>query len=134
MEYQKYLNTAHWQNTKKRLIKQKGRICKICESNKKIHIHHKTYKDNLNQSILFKERNHNLIPLCSSCHSTWHSTHKYLEIRPMDYVRAKLLLKLGATRKQAIKLCVDRRLGIEWLRQKINSKILFPHWGILPFN
>lgn len=129
MIYSQYLKTQYWQTTRTRIIDIKGKGCKFCEDEERPNIHHKIYNDN-NGSILFREQNHHLIPLCAKHHRLWHATYGYRQIKPMDYVRGKLLLKLGATDKQAVLLCTNRTLGIDFLRKQLLLNNPFPIWGM----
>lgn len=70
--YKEYLQSKHWKNLKKRYKNSKLiQKCYICDSNKNINIHHKTYKR------IGNERLNDLIPLCKECH---YLTHKALKI------------------------------------------------------
>jgi len=57
-----YLQSAHWQEVRKRKLKQAGYKCEACGAKVKLDIHHLTYQR------LGKERLSDLQALCRSCH------------------------------------------------------------------
>lgn len=106
MDYKEYLKSKKWQWKRNLVLKQHGSICKICESTKQIHIHHKRY-ENSGGSILGRERTSDLVPLCSSCHSLWHSTHGYSPISNRIIKNIVFLLKLGGNKKDSFIVAQD---------------------------
>ena len=71
--YQKYLNSIHWKNLKKRFKNSKifKHKCYCClKTNRPISIHHKSYKR------LGDEPLNHLIALCQECHELVHKTFK----------------------------------------------------------
>ena len=67
LPYQEYLQTDHWQETRKRALKRAGFKCQLCSSNGKLHVHHRTYEN------LGNENNADLIVLCETCHGKFHN-------------------------------------------------------------
>jgi len=57
-----YLRSEHWQEVRKRKLKQAGYACEICHKKTKLDIHHLTY------IRLGNERLDDLQALCRSCH------------------------------------------------------------------
>lgn len=69
-EYNEYLKSEHWKNTKTRFRKSKlKKHCAVCGTKNELNLHHKTYKR------LHKENLNDLIFLCKSCH---YDVHKFL--------------------------------------------------------
>jgi hypothetical protein len=67
MNYQAYLNSRHWQNTRRRKLKAAHHRCRICRrTDLQLHVHH------LNYDCLGRERNRDLRVLCHECHSRLH--------------------------------------------------------------
>jgi len=88
MNYKDYLQSEHWQNKRKEVISKQGNRCRICNSNKNLNIHHRTYRQ-YGKSILGHELNLFLLPLCRDCHVLWHKYHGYKRI-PFPSIRWKL--------------------------------------------
>lgn len=65
-EYQKYLNSPHWQKIRQAVFKEYGHRCDHCGSPKNLHIHHITYEH------LGEEEISDLVPLCEDCHKRLH--------------------------------------------------------------
>ena len=68
MNYQDYLQSAHWKDVKQRYYRSKfKKECFICgKKNLPLHLHHRTYKR------LGKEKLNDLILLCENCHHLLH--------------------------------------------------------------
>ena len=65
--YQKYLNSDHWKNLRKKAMERDNYTCQICHK-KATEVHHLTY-ENLNKEHLFE-----LVALCHNCHiNTYHN-------------------------------------------------------------
>lgn len=64
--YAEYLQTDHWQETRKRALKRARFKCQLCSRNGTLHVHHRTYEN------LGDESNADLIVLCESCHGKFH--------------------------------------------------------------
>lgn len=74
--YNQYLKSQHWQNIRNRYYKSKLPkrinnicVCRVCEQDKPLSLHHRTYKN------MGNERLNDLILLCSECHHLAHSIH-----------------------------------------------------------
>jgi hypothetical protein len=64
--YGDYLQSAHWQNLRKRKIDSAGGRCQICNFNDSLSVHHRTY-DRLGAEPL-----EDLTVLCRHCHGLFH--------------------------------------------------------------
>jgi len=73
ISYMNYLITDHWE-IQKRKIHKRHKTCVACNSDKNLHVHHRTYK---NKGDVGKESN-DLFLLCKECHNL---IHKH---RPID--------------------------------------------------
>lgn len=88
VNYHSYLQSDHWKKTRARTILLQGSKCRVCGSSKNINIHHRRYKYN-GKSILGREINQTLLPLCQDCHNLWHKLHGLKRI-PFPTLRHKL--------------------------------------------
>lgn len=68
--YFKYLKSAHWKAIKK-LALQMYKSCVLCNSKKKLNVHHRNY-DHLYNEIITED----LIVLCKDCHCLYHGIEK----------------------------------------------------------
>lgn len=66
--YYAYINSKEWEAKKKDYYSRHFKICAICSSIKRINLHHATYRE------FGKEKDEDLVPLCSGCHSELHRT------------------------------------------------------------
>jgi len=67
MDYKEYLQTEHWKETRYKALRKANFRCELCNSNNKLHVHHKTYENR------GKELPQDLICLCEGCHSKFHN-------------------------------------------------------------
>ena len=70
--YHKYLQSNHWKKKRQDFLESKlyKNGCEICNSTKKINIHHKTYKRIGNEKL------NDLTALCEECHLKLHEELK----------------------------------------------------------
>jgi hypothetical protein len=73
LPYKVYLETTHWNKTRKRILKFDGWKCVKCGSKKSLKVHHRTY-ERLGQELL-----EDLVTLCSVCHATLHGSGKPID-------------------------------------------------------
>lgn len=66
MPYKEYLQTEHWQRLRQQTLRRQHFMCQLCNSRKKLHVHHRTYKNR------GEEQPWDLIVLCESCHRKFH--------------------------------------------------------------
>jgi len=64
--YEAYIASAAWQTKRRAALKAAGRRCQICNSPKRLDVHHRTYKR------FGQERPGDLTVLCRSCHDLYH--------------------------------------------------------------
>jgi hypothetical protein len=89
VNYKDYLKTKHWKNKREEVLMKQGNKCRICGSEIKIQIHHRRYKLPNGDSVLGKEPNCFLLPVCNDCHSLWHKLKGFKKI-PFPTLRRKL--------------------------------------------
>ena len=77
MDYSDYLNTPHWQATRRRKLDTVGNQCEKCGRPGMVDVHHLTYER------VGKERMSDLQVLCPLCHVKAHGNEPTLE----DYER-----------------------------------------------
>lgn len=87
MIYRDYITSDKWKKRKQDYFETHIRKCRACNSSKRIHLHHKTYRR------LGDERDADLIPLCHICHSSLHRSQKKsgqnLWIATEEFIRRK---------------------------------------------
>jgi hypothetical protein len=69
-QYLEYLNSPEWVEKTTLAKERAGHKCQLCNSNKKLNTHHRTYERIKN------ELESDLIVLCEKCHSTFHGIIK----------------------------------------------------------
>lgn len=85
MTYRDYLKTDHWQKIRQaKILKKRGNICRLCAKKSAIDVHHRTYKK------IGAERLKDLAPICRSCHTLIHSTHRQYPHLSLKQVFARL--------------------------------------------
>lgn len=67
MPYEDYLKTLEWQEKRDQALERDGYRCRNCNSNEKLHVHHRTYIRRGNEEI------NDLTTLCNDCHEHFHS-------------------------------------------------------------
>jgi len=65
--YAQYLQTEHWQKTRKKALRRAKRKCQLCSNSENtLHVHHNNYEN------LGNEDNADLVVLCDKCHAAYH--------------------------------------------------------------
>jgi 5-methylcytosine-specific restriction endonuclease McrA len=70
VNYQDYLQTEHWQQTRERALDRAEHHCQICHCIERLEVHHNTYTN------LGHERDADLVVLCDRCHELFHDSKK----------------------------------------------------------
>lgn len=70
-EYKIYLQSDWWKFKRREKIQKTGGKCEVCNSNKKLIVHHIYYSHN-GKSILYAEQDIDLAVLCKYCHNRLH--------------------------------------------------------------
>jgi len=70
MSYNKYLETDYWKGIRNSVCERDDNKCRLCNSNEKICVHHRTYE------YIGEENLNELITLCNNCHYAFHKTHE----------------------------------------------------------
>ena len=94
-EYQAYLNSNEWQETRQRIFKRDNFRCVKCGESKNLHVHHITYEN------LGEEKDADLVTLCDKCHK---STHK---LSVNDYLAYALSYAATPTEKNAVRRAIN---------------------------
>lgn len=116
--YQEYLASEHWKFVQEwHYQKKANRSCKICETQTKLQIHHRTYKLD-GKSVLYHEHELEspgvLVTLCYRCHSFWHLGNKDIIFKKKFLYRIRNLIKAGVSVAEAITICS----GSRWEKNK----------------
>lgn len=96
-EYKEYLKTDHWKKKREETFIKQGRKCRICGSEKELHIHHRSYRYK-GESTLFKEINASLLVICKDCHFLWHELQGHKRI---PFPRLRRVLSQGIDKRTA---------------------------------
>ena len=75
MPYADYLQTPEWQARRKVMLRQAGYRCQVCNTDRLLHVHHRTYERR------GMEQPADLITLCGDCHKLFHDNGK-LTVEP----------------------------------------------------
>jgi uncharacterized protein with ATP-grasp and redox domains len=94
MNYNLYLQTKHWKQTRAERLEGESGHCYICLTTKNIQVHHTKYD-------LFQEKRKNLLPLCNSCHKLLHKYYGHGRINKHYIIKSKRLIKYGVKKKWA---------------------------------
>jgi hypothetical protein len=65
--YYAYLKTPQWETLRRHALERDGQRCRICNSAKFLHVHHRKYP-----KVYGEESVSDLTTLCSACHDTYH--------------------------------------------------------------
>jgi len=70
LSYKQYLQSPHWNEVRKLAIENAKGKCQLCNNNKYLNVHHRTYIH------LGNEQNNlsDLTVLCKNCHEKFHSS------------------------------------------------------------
>ena len=74
-DYKLFLQSEYWNHVRQLVLVRDGYRCKLCHSQKKLHIHHKTYKNHFNEHKNLQD----LVTLCEKCHKIIHNKTKKLK-------------------------------------------------------
>lgn len=70
--YKNFLNSQYWKDVRELILMRDNYIC-TCGSNKRLQVHHKTYKNHRKEH----ENLQDLITLCKLCHDKQHTTKHF---------------------------------------------------------
>lgn len=73
--YHEYLMTETWRDIRKRVLNRDKRRCRLCDSPKKLRVHHRNYP-----KVFGEESLNDLITLCEKCHTLFHGNN-YIKIK-----------------------------------------------------
>lgn len=65
-EYQEYLSSDHWKETRLKALSIAGNRCQLCSSRDNLNVHHNTYANKGNEDLK------DLVVLCRECHAKFH--------------------------------------------------------------
>lgn len=84
MPYEKYLQTPEWREKRELALKRDGYRCRACDTDEKLHVHHRTYARRGNEDL------DDLTTFCESCHEHFHKKMSQTEImektQPISFV------------------------------------------------
>lgn len=103
-DYQAYLNSRKWEETRRRIFKRDGYRCCICGTAKNLRCHHITYEN------IGHEKDSDLVTLCDSCHETVHQGNDYHDYLCIAWDRLHDRLEVAKTEKE--KELIQKQLDI----------------------
>lgn len=106
-EYAEYLASDAWQDLRLEALRRDGHACRICNSSKRLDVHHRTYERFGNELL------EDLTTLCRKCHRIFHDAGvlvggrwtKPSKKRPRTQRRAVHQLRRPDVRKVACPTC-----------------------------
>ena len=80
--YHEYINSPAWRKKRIQTYWCLGKVCEVCGSSKKIHVHHNNYSS-LGSEKIFRD----FVILCESCHEAFHKVTPSQELgkKPVGY-------------------------------------------------
>ena len=80
MKYEDYLKTDEWRWKRQFILNFWGRRCALCNSNTRLHVHHRNYDSLGNESVT------DMVALCATCHAKFHgkATERDLVLNTLD--------------------------------------------------
>lgn len=104
MNYNDYLNSLHWRETRKKRLGIDEYKCTICESTQNLNVHH------INYTRLGKEDiDNDLVTLCHQCHAMLHRVKEQNQKAYNDYLNAEKIYLESRTKElfdKAIRLLI----------------------------
>lgn len=79
IQYQEYLQSAHWRTLRRKALENAEHSCQLCNSESALNVHHRTY------DRLGHERLADLIVLCRDCHAKFHDKLENVETPHNDF-------------------------------------------------
>src|SRR5438105_12217028 len=80
MPYPEYLKTPEWDEKRESVLDRDDYRCRLCNSDEKLQIHHRTYIRRGNEDL------NDLTTLCESCHEHFHKKQSHDDIMGRTYV------------------------------------------------
>lgn len=79
MEYSEYLKTPEWAARREQVVERDAYCCRVCNSDKKLEVHHRTYQRRGNEDL------NDLTTLCEECHEDFHRRIRQAELMVRTY-------------------------------------------------
>jgi hypothetical protein len=105
---EEYLKSEHWKK-KSREIRDRDKICRVCEKNSVDDVHHLSY------DRLYDEREEDLVGVCRKCHNKIHSSRFLAKCSDLKSLKQRL----EYSKK---KFAIDKELIGRLNRSTINDK------------
>lgn len=74
--YKRFLKSAYWKMVRKLVLIRDGYKCTVCLTDKKLHVHHKTYKHHFSEHLYLED----MCVLCKKHHKEIHKDDKKITI------------------------------------------------------
>jgi len=103
--YYKYLRTPVWKQKRQEAIDRDGGRCRLCNSSKKLHVHHRRYP-----KILGEEPLEDLTTLCEICHNIFHNNQvakKTIKVKNNGYrsrIRTNKKFSIPRLKNQVVRI------------------------------
>lgn len=97
LDYQAYCRAPHYIELKARIFAERGG-CEVCGTNKKLSLHHLRYTYR-GQSVLWQERDEDVMVMCWPCHQAWERYCKGQQLNEDVRDRLRRLWGMGLERE-----------------------------------
>ena len=95
VKYKEYIHSEEWIEKRKEAFRFHGKECDKCGANKRLHIHHKTYKRLGNENVEI-----DLVPLCYKCHK---KVHKFCKKNGLNIYNGTEMFLMRVKKKKKAK-------------------------------
>jgi uncharacterized protein YlaI len=105
MPYDQYLKTPEWRAKREEALERDGYRCRLCDSDERLHVHHRTYARRGNEDI------EDLTTLCEECHERFHEKTVQTE---QKYQRKEFIERVRKLTKESNINATNRLLLYGW--------------------
>lgn len=128
IDYNLYLKSNHWQELRTRLFAERGG-CEVCDSTTNLTLHHLRYTRK-GVSILWNEKDSDLMVLCWQCHKAWETKCKGQKLNAQAVQAARQLLTYGLEREAVFQVAVSPGCDalVERYREANNRRSVEANW------
>lgn len=114
-KYIEYIKSKKWKTFRRDYFKKFKKECYVCGATKNIHLHHKTYKN------FMDEKFEDVIPLCEHCHKEIHRLSKYATDEYKEVILNKFKNEHGGKYKNKINKNKNKNKKILYDKDEIKN-------------
>lgn len=111
--YREYINSAGWQERRRRFFRKHSRECWCCTSTRDVHLHHLDYER------MGCEPDGDLMGLCQSCHDL---VHRFATMRPDLSLRDATMFAIAELRHNRATAPKPKVVAFVPLRQRLSQE------------